>query len=353
MAFSLGVIEGFYGRQWTWAQRFALPSLLRQWSYGSYVYAPKADVSLRSDWRSEFSASHRDNLLALGAECRRAGVSWGLGLSPVGLQADYTAADKQTLERKIAAIGELRPDVLWVLFDDLPAGNPHLARNQLAVVADIRRQLPNLQLAVCPSYYSFDPILETLFGACPDNYFADLNAGLDADIDVLWTGNRVISDAYTESDMARATKLLGRKPLLWDNYPVNDGRKTSRFLHLAPFDGRPRQLAAWCTGHMINPMNQFHLSGLVLPTLAEVYTGIGDYKPEQALDSVLNTLPSALKVLLQRDMVQFQLKGLDGIADEEKQHYLKEYGAISHLVSDEICDWLNEGYRFDPACLTD
>jgi hypothetical protein len=353
MAFAPGVIEGFYGRQWTWEQRFALPELLRRWSYGSYIYAPKADVGLRSDWRSAFTADHQNKLLKLGQNCRQAGILWGVGLSPVGLQADYTRADKQALERKIAAIAALQPDVLWVLFDDLPAGNPYLARNQLAVVADIRHQLPQLHLAVCPSYYSFDPILETLFGSCPNNYFADLNAGLDSNIDMLWTGNRVISDSYTETDMARATELLGRKPLLWDNYPVNDGRKTSRFLHLAPFDGRPWQLSTWCSGHMVNPMNQFHLSGLVLPTLSAIYACRSDYDPEQALNSALNTLPSKLKQLLQRDMSQFQLKGLDGMTDVEKQRYIDEYAAVSHAVADEVCDWLREGYCFDPACLTD
>jgi hypothetical protein len=353
MAFAPGLIEGFYGRQWTWAQRFSLPGLLRQWGYGSYIYAPKADVSLRSEWPQDFSASHRDNLLMLGEHCRRSGISWGLGLSPAGLQANYTPTDKIKLARKIAAIAELKPDILWVLFDDLPAGNPQLAENQLAVVNDIRAQLPQVKLAVCPSYYSFDPILEELFGRCPDNYFADLGAGLAPDIDLLWTGNRVISEAYSEEDMARATALLGRKPLLWDNYPVNDGRKTSRFLHLAPFTGRPWQLSAWCAGHMVNPMNQFHLSGLVLPTLAAVYTGRAGYDSEQLLDSVLSRLPAVLASLLKRDMTIFQRQGLDGLSENAKQRYIAEYAAVRHPVAEEVCDWLGEGYRFDPACLTD
>ena len=353
MAFSPGLIEGFYGRQWTWAQRFALPELLRQWSYGSYIYAPKADVSLRSDWQREFTSSHRNNLLRLAEQCRRSGILWGLGLSPAGLQASYTAGDKRLLARKVAAIAELKPDILWVLFDDLPAGNPQLAKNQLAVVGDIRAQLPYVKLAVCPSYYSFDPILETLFGACPANYFADLNTGLDPDIDLLWTGNRVISGSYTEADISQATAVLGRKPLLWDNYPVNDGRKTSRFLHLAPFSGRPWQLSTYCAGHFVNPMNQFHLSGLVLPTLSAIYAERAKYAPDQACASILAELPAELQALILRDMTQFQRDGLDGMSQGLKQRCIAEYGSITHPVADEVCDWLGEGYRFDPACLTD
>ncbi len=353
MTFSPGIIEGFYGRQWTWPQRFALPELLRQWRYSSYIYAPKADVSLRSHWQQDFSASHRDNLLKLGEQCRRAGISWGLGLSPAGLQGSYSAADKDKLARKVSAIAELKPDVLWVLFDDLPAGNPHLAKNQLAVTRDIRALVPQVKLAVCPSYYSFDPILEQLFGACPANYFADLNSGLDSDIDLLWTGNRVISEAYTEEDMARATELLGRKPLLWDNYPVNDGRKTSRFLHLAPFTGRPWELSAWCAGHMVNPMNQYHLSSLVLPSLSEVYTSKADYSPERTQAAILRGLPLELNRLIERDRLLFQYTGLDGMADDLKQRCINDYSSVCHPVASEVCDWLNEAYRFDPACLTD
>jgi len=353
MAFVPGVIEGFYGRQWSWAQRFALPALLRQWSYGSYIYAPKGDVSLRSGWRHGFDPSHRHNLLTLAEHCQRAGILWGVGLSPAGLQANYSATDKAQLRAKTAAIAELKPDILWVLFDDLPAGNRHLAKNQLAVVADIRSQLPSIKLAVCPSYYSFDPILEALFGACPPDYFTELNDGLDPSVDILWTGNRVISEAYTAEDIHRATALLGRKPLLWDNYPVNDGRKTSRFLHLAPFQGRPWQLAQLCAGHMVNPMNQYHLSTLVLPTLADVYTKKADYQPEQAFQSLLSELPSGLATLLLRDRVRFQFVGLDGMEADAKQGLIAEYAKYQHPIANEVGDWLNEVYCFDPACLTD
>jgi hyaluronoglucosaminidase len=353
MSFATGVIEGFYGRQWHWEQRLAVPERLKHWGYDAYIYAPKGDASLRSAWQHSFTVSHRQHLLKLSQSCHQSGIHFGVGLSPVGLQAAYTPQDRQLLKAKVAAIVELGADILWVLFDDLPAGNLSLADNQLAVVNDIRQWQPALKLAVCPSYYSFDPVLETLFGVCPENYFADLSEGLDQDIDLLWTGNRVVSDSYAAEDIAKATRLLGRKPLLWDNYPVNDGRKISRFLHLAPFVGRPWQLSQWCSGHIVNPMNQYHLSGLVLPTLAELYRCKGAYNSNQAFRAVLANLPTRLAELLLRDAGSFQNKGLDGINDETKQELLAEYASVSHPVAVEICDWLEDKYRFDPACLTD
>jgi hypothetical protein len=104
---------------------------------------------------------------------------------------------------------------------------------------------------------------------------------------------------------------------------------------------------------MVNPMNQFHVSGLVLPTLAAVYTSRAGYDPEQLLDSVLSSLPVALASLLKRDMTIFQRQGLDGLSENAKQRYIAEYAGVLHPVAEEICDWLREGYRFDPACLTD
>ena len=351
--FTRSIIEGFYGRQWSWAQRFALPELLAQWQYASYIYAPKGDASLRNNWAQPFTTSHLANLENLARHCHAAGLKWGLGLSPVGLQAEYDVDQQLLLKNKIKEIQSLKPDILWVLFDDLPAGNQYLARNQIAVVNDIQRSMPGVELAMCPSYYSFDPILEELFGACPENYFKDLNAGLPQEIELLWTGNRVISNDYSAEDCRRATEVLGRKPLIWDNYPVNDGRKTSRFLHLAAFDGRPYEMAQWCSGHAINPMNQFHLSLLVLPTLAEVYTREAGYDPIAAFNNVLEGLPWPLSELLRRDAGLFQYSGLDAMNLEQKQNLIKTYSEIQHPVADEICAWLQEEYRFDPACLTD
>jgi hyaluronoglucosaminidase len=352
-SFTTSVIEGFYGRQWTWSQRFTLPESLAKWQYQSYIYAPKGDASLRSRWSQPFTEEQRLNYERLGNACHAAGLSWGLGLSPVGLQANYGTSKKHSLIKKIKEIQYLKPDILWILFDDLPAGNMLLAHNQVAVVNDIQRHLPNVQLAMCPSYYSFDPILEELFGACPEHYFRDLNTGLGQDIDLLWTGNRVVSESYTADDCRRAAELLGRKPLIWDNYPVNDGRKISRFLHLAPFTGRPAEMAQLCSGHAANPMNQFHLSMLVLPTLADVYARGVHYDPDAAFSDAIADLPTELASLVSRDADIFQNLGLDGMSDGQKVLLRSAYGSIDHPLAREVCEWLDELYRFDPACLTD
>ena len=347
----LGVIEGFYGRQWQWAERRALPGLLSTWGYNAYLYAPKGDSSLRSRWREDFSAGHTAALQSLSAACAEANIDWGVGLSPAGLQSEFGPEDRRDLQRKLRQIADLQPRYLWILFDDLPAGIPQLAARQLAVMGVVRDTLPNITLAMCPSYYSDDPILETLFGARPEGDFEALAEGLDADIDLLWTGPRVISCEYSRDDMQRAASLLGRKPLLWDNYPVNDGRKSSRFLNVLPFRGREPWLQQACSGHFVNPMNAFHLSFLPLQGLPSHYRE--PLSVDMAFAQALRTLPDALADLLADYADIFQSQGLDNMPADLKSALALRCDGISHPAAVELAGWLREEYRFDPDCLTE
>lgn len=350
---TLGLIEGFYGRQWNWGQRCELASELRDWGYRDYVYAPKGDTHLRSAWQQTFPRSWRNAVSNWANCCTRAGIRWGLGLSPVGMQARFGAAEGRQLGVKLAEIAQLKPDILWILFDDLPAGNPNLAANQIAVMNCVRENLPGVTLGMCPSYYSDDPVLDEVFGQRPAGYFEALAAGLTPDIDVLWTGPKVISECYSAADMQHARHLLGRKPLLWDNYPVNDGRKSSRFLNLLPFSGRPSELSHWTRGHYVNPMNQFYLSKLVLAGLGDVYRLGPDYCSRQQFDARLRDLPAPLATLLRRDARHFQTEGLDALDDNDKRRLVADYDAVDHPMASEISAWLQDAYRFDPACLTE
>ena len=95
------------------------------------------------------------------------------------------------------------------------------------------------QLVFCPTYYTPDPVLETLYGKMPEGYLGELGAGLDKKVSVFWTGEKVCSGAYTPEHLKDTAGKLGRKPFLWDNYPVNDGPRMCKFLHLRAVTGRP------------------------------------------------------------------------------------------------------------------
>lgn len=352
--FFSGVIEGFYGHVWPWPQRHSMVDFLAAQNLRTYVYAPKADRVLRSHWREDYDEAEFKPLLALREHCRQQGVAFGIGFSPWGLQASYTAADRAALQRKFLQLQQLDVDLLCVLFDDMPGSFAQLAARQVAIVEDLAALSGAKRLIMCPTYYSFDPILEQLFGAMPPNYLEDLGRMLPASVDVFWTGSQVLAPGFTGADLIAISDRIQRKPVLWDNYPVNDGRKSSRFLHVLPVRNRPWQLCEWSAGHLANPMNQPELSKLPLASLAASYARRGNYLADQLWQEQLDTLGDAgMAGLLARDAVRFQRDGLDAIPASERIHLASEYRLQMHPMAAEVAHWLEERYRFDPACLND
>ena len=367
--FLCGVIEGFYGRVWPWPERHALIDFLAAQQLNTYVYAPKADRQLRRGWRDAYprdayardahardtyAADDFDELLALREHCREKNIAFGLGFSPWGLQGDYTAADRLALVEKFAQLNLLDVDLLCILFDDMPGSFAQLAARQIEIVNDIAALSNARRFAMCPTYYSFDPILEQLFGAMPENYLEDLGRGLPVGVDIFWTGSHVLAPGFTQADIDAITARIQRKPLLWDNYPVNDGRRSSRFLHVKPFVDRPAQLRDWCAGHLANPMNQPLLSRFPLASLALSYEMGAHYDAAAIWQQQLRTLSNReLAKLLARDADLFQSGGLDVLKAAQKTRLIEEYRAIPNAMAVEVADWLSEQYRFDPECLND
>ncbi len=351
--FFRAVIEGFYGRQWSWDDRCAYAPFLAGHGFDGYIYAPKGEACFRAGWRDGIDSELFNQLSRLGESYHQAGLCWGIGLSPLGLCEQFSDANRLALKRKVEAINGLGADILCLLFDDMPGENPVLAQRQLAAVKDMLSVSQARRHIVCPTYYSFDPVLEQAFGTMPKNYLAQLGSGLPADVDVFWTGDRVISSEYTQASLERVAALIGRKPVLWDNYPVNDGRKTSSFLHLRGYRGRSHQLSEWAGGHCVNPMNQPHLSRLVLATLANVYQDGGSYSADEALQAALSDQcsPDCAEALWQ-DLSLFQDVGLERMNDEVLQQKRKQYQRYPDAVAAEVVAWLRGGYAFDPACLT-
>ena len=88
---------------------------------------------------------------------------------------------------------------------------------------------------------------------------------------MFWTGEEVCAREFSPGHLERVGRQLRRKPLLWDNYPVNDGPLMSPFLHLRGFTGRPASIGAQIAGHAVNPALQPTLSLIPAITLARSY----------------------------------------------------------------------------------
>src|SRR5690606_1920906 len=109
------------------------------------------------------------------------------------------------------------------------------------------------------------------FGRRPERYLEQLGALLDPSIDIFWTGEEVCSRELSPVHLDRVAAQIGRKPFIWDNYPVNDGQRMSQYLHLRAFTGRPASIEHHVRAHGINPALQPVLTRIPALTLVESY----------------------------------------------------------------------------------
>lgn len=339
-----GIVEGFYGREWSWESRRGYADFLLQQHLNTYLYCPKGDRYLRRDWREAWPAAILAELQLTARHYHQRGLNWGVGLSPVELYRDYSPAQRSLLRQKVAAIDALGGNMLAVLFDDMPGDCPDLAARQAEIVADVVTWTSAEHLLVCPTYYSFDPVLERYFGDRPQHYWSEFGAAMPPQVKVFWTGNEVCSSSITAEDIALITGQLGRAPILWDNYPVNDGEKASEFLHLQPLPGRAPELERELAGHLCNPMNQAHLSRYPL-------SGLGRLQGAPAL-GLEQLYGPGLGACLAEDMAIFEQHGLAALGPRERAQLSQRYAEFEHPAAREVLGWLAGEYRFDPACLT-
>ena len=267
----LGLIEGFFGRPWSWAQRSAAVRFLVPHGYRFYLYAPKADARLRRRWQEPYPEAELAELAAFREVCRDAGVRFGIGLSPFELHLQGERGWQAPLGAKLAELAQVKPDDLAILFDDMRGDVADLAERQAAIVHFAAERGIAGRILCCPSYYSDDPILDVAFGPRPPFYLERLGRMLDPAIRIFWTGPEVCARELSPGHLARVAERLGRKPVLWDNYPVNDGPRMSQHLHLRAFTGRPAAIAGQIAAHGVNPASQPWLSRVPLLTLAESY----------------------------------------------------------------------------------
>ncbi|HEX2168399.1 MAG TPA: beta-N-acetylglucosaminidase domain-containing protein [Longimicrobiales bacterium] len=341
----LGIIEGFYGRPWTWEDRAANAAFLRRHGYNFYLYAPKADPYLRRRWQEPHPDDTAASLRAFAGHCRDIDVRFGVGLSPYEIYQNFDDAARAALADKLAFLDSVGIHYLAILFDDMRGDLPDLATRQVEIIEWIAARTRAERVIVCPTYYSDDPILDRVFGRRPDRYVEDMGKLIDPSIEIFWTGEEVVSREISVGHAQRVTEQLQRKPFLWDNYPVNDGQRMWQYLHLRGFTGRPAGLADHLTAHGVNPALQPTLTRIPALTLVESYERGSAYQYTESFGrAAVEVLGSELGAMLRDDVLILQDVGLDRLG--EKEALLRErYEGLDQPGAREIIDWLNGGYR--------
>ena len=264
----VGLIEGFYGPPWSWDARAELMTWCVAGGLHDYVYAPKDDPKHRESWREPYDA---EELAAFERFVSAGEHRLGFAVSP-GLSMGYDdAEDRAALGRKVDQVLAAGASLVMLCFDDIPFGGEPQGAAHARVTTWLHEHLDGrAALALIPTEY---------VGVRPSPHLDALAAGIPVDVSIGWTGRAVVNDTITVADAnARADSLGGRRPLLWDNFPVNDALMRDR-LFLGPLRGRESGLVSACAGYLANPMVQPLANRLPLASIAAFVRGDD---PEQA-----------------------------------------------------------------------
>lgn len=213
---------------------------MESWGWNTYVWAAKQEPRHREQWSEPFTDEELDCFAELSQ--RSAAVQVAVGLTP-----GDNASEQHVINKLLPAI-HAGCKVVVLSFDDLPVLNAAQQHRQLAHAV---RDAVGVPVWIVPTHYA---------GMSASPYLTELCNGLRDDIEVMWTGDTVVTDSITASYARERSRVTGgRLPLLWDNTPVNDARMRAH-LHMGPLMGRDPELLSTCSGFLWNPMEEFAAS---------------------------------------------------------------------------------------------
>jgi hyaluronoglucosaminidase len=341
---SLGVMEIFYGTPWSEADRDSYAAFLKQIGFQFYLYGPKGDDGLRKNWRQLPSPEELRKYQEMQRHFKGHGLQFGMILSPHSLNDEFNLVDRNALKAKIKVLSDVGLDFLGLFFDDMKSAT-NLASRQLEILKVVQEET-RAKIIFCPSFYSNDSLLDMLFGDRPTDYLTTLGKEIDSSVEILWTGEQIISPEITKADLEPVEKKLLRKPFVCDNFYADDGPINCNFLRLLAPNGRDQAALTAASHWAFNPMNQAHLSKLVIRAAAQTMS-VGE-KPEVALEKTIRacTEPKTADFILEH-RARFAETGLEGITESEREKLRTLLAGSVGPVEHEIIQWLSGEYAID------
>ncbi len=371
-----GVVEGFYGAFYTFPERIDLIRFMGEHGYNLYIYGPKNDRQHRSRWWEPYPQTILDQFARTVQIAEQAGVQFCYAISPLDYDAEQ---DFEKLTTKLGSLYRCGVRAFSIFMDDIACaahGNTACtlcarpADGHVAVCNRVYAWLHSLDeactLSMCPSDYH---------GGAPFSaYLHDLGTRLDPHIDMFYTGPDVCSPEIRTTDAHAVAQALGRAPLIWDNYPVNDLSMRPN-IHIGPVRGREATLHEAVRGVVVNPMLQAEASKIVLLTFAEYFADPDGYEPwrsweralravggtgsydallqfaQNSLDSCLGSATPELAHLAGTAMVALQqgeqpssstaLKALNEYLDRlDESCYILEHRMVNVRLRDNLLPWI-------------
>ncbi|KAL5108610.1 Protein O-GlcNAcase [Taenia crassiceps] len=273
--FLCGVVEGFYGRPWTYPQRRELFRRMQSMGMNAYLYAPKDDLKHRLSWRELYTDKEAENMRSLIAAADDHNICFIFAISP-GSDVVYSdEGDAAALKARLEQALNLGCHAFALLFDDIdtrlcPADQEVFVssgRAQVALTNKVYEALNHPDIFLfCPTEYCASRAVPNVNHS---TYLATLGSDLAEGIKVMWTGPLVVSKRIPTLGIRDLSRLLKRPIVLWDNLHAND--YDQRRVFLGPYAGRPLALRRrrLLHGVLTNPNCEFEANYVAIHTLAQ------------------------------------------------------------------------------------
>ena len=301
-----GVIEGFYGEPWTDDFRKDLYAFMGDYKMNAYIYAPKDDPKHREQWRTTYTSAELARLKELVDTAKANNVKFIYAIHPGG---DFSFSswsfggttytkDFNSLTAKCQQLYDIGVRDFAILLDDIAEKNMNGA-NHAKLLNEFQTKFVEAKgdvsplIAVTAEYC--EAFLSDGFG---DGYTTNfVNAGVDSDIVLMWTGVGVNAFYNDNAALANITNIYGRKVLMWWNYPCNDYAANNLFM--AASGNLSNDLYKSIVGLVANPMNQGYASMVPLFTMGDYLWNSDAYDGESSLEAACEALmPDAGEALL-------------------------------------------------------
>ena len=287
---SRGVVEGFYGEPWSHEDRISLLNYFGKNRLNVYIYGPKDDTfhSL-PNWRKPYPKKEADKIADLVKVAAENHVDFVWAIHP-GQDIKWNDTDRDNIVNKFEMMYQLGVRSFAVFFDDISGVGTDATRqaellnylhdNFIAKKSDCR------PLIMCPTEYN-----KSWSNQTPGTYLDILGDKLYSSIEVMWTGDRVISD-ITVDGMDYINKRLKRNAYIWWNFPVSDYVRDH--LLLGRSYGLDTEAEGLMSGFVSNPMDKAEASKVAIYSIADYAWNISDYDSEQAWnDGMRDVMPKS------------------------------------------------------------
>ena len=280
-----GVVEGFYGQPWSHEARLSQLDFYGRNKMNVYIYGPKDDpYHSTPNWRKPYPEKEAKQLQELVERAKQNNVIFYWAIHP-GQDIQWNDKDRDLLLKKFESMYDLGVRGFAVFFDDI-SGEGTKADKQAELLNYIDDHFIQAKddvspLIMCPTEYNKS------WTNLKGGYLTTLGEKLNPDIQVMWTGDRVVA-TIDKQTMEFINPLIQRKAYIWWNFPVSDYVQ-DRIL-MGPVYGNGTDIKDDMTAFVSNPMEHAEASKIALYGVADYTWNLEDYDSQQSWEHAIRVL---------------------------------------------------------------